>query len=162
VSFVHVHDPRRGKLDPRAKTYVFITYSSTQKGYKYYHPPSKRFYIYISMDVIFNEKESYFNRSYLQGGSSIREDKNKEGFFVYPLDLSPGPRPPISVPSMSISESNMPPETSTTIPDKFAEAAPADTPRGLDGDMRYAKKYKKKKVKVSLNLHKSKRLILNP
>lgn len=38
-------------------------YSSTQKGYKYHQPPSKRFY--VMMDVTFHEHESYFHQPYL-------------------------------------------------------------------------------------------------
>ena len=39
VTFVHVHNQNRGKLDPWALKCVFLGYSSTQKGYKCYHPP---------------------------------------------------------------------------------------------------------------------------
>ena len=39
VAFVHVHNQNRGKLDPQALKCVFVGYSSTQKGYKCYHPP---------------------------------------------------------------------------------------------------------------------------
>jgi len=45
VTFVHVHIPNRGKLDSRALKCVFIRYSSTQIGYKCYHPPIKSLYI---------------------------------------------------------------------------------------------------------------------
>jgi len=41
VSFVYVYSNRRGKLNHRAFKCVFLGYSTTQKGYKCYHPPSK-------------------------------------------------------------------------------------------------------------------------
>ena len=86
VSFVHIHN--HGKLDPRAIKCVFVGYSSTQKGYKCYHPSSKKFYIYI--DVTFNENESYFTSPYLQGNKSTMEDKDKD-FFLIDLSLSTQP-----------------------------------------------------------------------
>nr|KYP55559.1 Retrovirus-related Pol polyprotein from transposon TNT 1-94 [Cajanus cajan] len=45
VSFVHVHSNERGKLDPRVVKCVFLGYSTTKKGYKCFHPISKRFYV---------------------------------------------------------------------------------------------------------------------
>ena len=65
ASFVHVHAYARGKLDPRAIKCVFIGYSSTQKGYKCYHPPTRE--IFVTVDVTFFENESYFH-PFLWGG----------------------------------------------------------------------------------------------
>ena len=55
----YVHDPSASltKLDARALCCVFVGYSSLQKGYKCYHPPSRRF---ISANVTFAEYESFF------------------------------------------------------------------------------------------------------
>lgn len=42
VCFVWDHQQTIEKLDHRALKYVFIRYSTTQKGYKCYHPHSKK------------------------------------------------------------------------------------------------------------------------
>ena len=73
VSFVHVHSNEKGELDPRAVKCVFLGYSTTQKGYKCFHPPSRRFY--VSRDVTFNEQESYFKQPLLQGENVIEGDE---------------------------------------------------------------------------------------
>jgi hypothetical protein len=57
-------------MDPRARKYLFVGYSSTQKGYKCYHPHSGK--LFVSMDVTFLKQEAYFLRgasdTSLQGG----------------------------------------------------------------------------------------------
>ncbi|RDX88400.1 hypothetical protein CR513_30014, partial [Mucuna pruriens] len=58
VAFVHSDNPHHGKLDPRAVKCVFIGYPSNKKGFKCYHPPSRRFF--VSMGVTFHETQSYF------------------------------------------------------------------------------------------------------
>ncbi|MBJ4159980.1 hypothetical protein JGD54_25530, partial [Salmonella enterica subsp. enterica serovar Typhimurium] len=72
VCFVHTRNT--GKLDPKALKCVFIGYSPTQKGYKCYHPPSKKYF--VSMDVTFREHEPYFTTtgSPLQGENNEREE----------------------------------------------------------------------------------------
>jgi len=73
IFFVHVHSNERGKLDPRVVKCVFLGYTTTQKEYKCFHPPSKRFF--VSRDVTFNEQESYF-QPHLQGESVREEDES--------------------------------------------------------------------------------------
>lgn len=75
VIYVHLHSHQRTKLEPRAMKCVFVGYSMTQKGYRAYHPPSKRFY--VSMDVTFHEHELFYSISTI-GSSFQRGDENDE------------------------------------------------------------------------------------
>ena len=81
VSFVHVHSHGQGKLDPRAVKCVFIGYSPTQKGYKCYHPPTRK--TYVSTNVTFVERENYFSSPSLQGETLTMEDQDL--FLSVPL-----------------------------------------------------------------------------
>ncbi|KAL5804478.1 hypothetical protein ACOSQ3_031278 [Xanthoceras sorbifolium] len=86
VVYVHVHAPHRGKLDPRAVKCVFIGYSSSQKGYKCYHPPSRR--VFVSQDVTFWEDEAYFTpETSLQGENSNYEEKSPKTDSGIPISL---------------------------------------------------------------------------
>ena len=99
VSFVHVHAHKSGKLDQRAIKCIFVRYSSTKKGYKCYHPPTRQFY--VSSNVSFVEHESYFNHPYLQGETSFMEDTGEEDLFLLDLPSS------LPKPSQSQSQSSM-------------------------------------------------------
>ena len=59
VAFVHVPKNQRSKLDARAIKCVFVGYGSYQKGYKCFHPPTRKYY--VTMDVTFFEDMSYFS-----------------------------------------------------------------------------------------------------
>ena len=82
TSFVHIHNHNRVKLDPRALKCIFVGYSSTQKGYKCYHPPTRK--LYVSAEVTFVENKPYFSTPYLQRELSILED---EGSAIPPLEI---------------------------------------------------------------------------
>ena len=49
---------KSGKLDPRPLKCVLVGYSSTQRGYRCYHPPTRKYY--VSIDVTFEEYRMYF------------------------------------------------------------------------------------------------------
>ena len=71
VAFVHIPKSQRSsKLDARAIKCVFVGYGSHQKGYKCYHPPTRKYY--VTMDVTFFEDMSYYTSSdtALQGENS--------------------------------------------------------------------------------------------
>ena len=59
VAFVHLHKRQRNKLTPRALRCFFLGYVAYQKGYRCYHPPSKR--MFVTMDVVFHEDSMYFS-----------------------------------------------------------------------------------------------------
>ena len=69
VAFVHLHKPLRHKLEPQALRCVFVGYALHQKGYRCYHPTSRK--EYVTLDVVFHEEEMYYSapESPLQGES---------------------------------------------------------------------------------------------
>ena len=51
VAFVHDKNHNKSKLDPRSLKCVFVGYSPTQKEYKCFHLPTKKYF--VTMDVTF-------------------------------------------------------------------------------------------------------------
>lgn len=74
------------KLEPRGLKCIFLGYSPTQKGYKCYHPPTRRFF--VSINVVFNEKESYF-KSNLNGTPWVEDSVLNVPLLSSTMPLAP-------------------------------------------------------------------------
>ena len=59
VAYVQDLNPSLDKLAPRSLRCVFVGYSRTQKGYKCYHPPNRRYV--VSADVTLFESTLHFD-----------------------------------------------------------------------------------------------------
>ena len=81
VTYVHLHNNQRTKLDPCAVCCVFLGYAAHKKGYRCYDPATRR--LYTTMDVTFIESENFFtsqsSRSSLQG-EMMSEEQNWENW----------------------------------------------------------------------------------
>ena len=75
VGYVLSHDVNRDKLSLRSHKCVFFGYSNTQKGYKLYHPTTKR--VFVSKDVTFNENTYSY---------SLQPDNNDLDLFDLSLE----------------------------------------------------------------------------
>ena len=126
VVYVHVHNA--GKLDHRSLKCIFLGYSTTQKGYKCYHPTSRK--ILVTANAKFDEMKMLYDRAegqldtFLQGTS---EGEGSEGEDHSPTREISKQTPVIStVPSQVEEEESVIPEvmqaeevlTDTDIPNK--------------------------------------------
>jgi hypothetical protein len=59
IAYVHVHEEKRSKLDPKAEKCIFIGYSSKQKGYRCFNPSTRK--LQVSRDVVFDEMASWYS-----------------------------------------------------------------------------------------------------
>jgi transposase InsO family protein len=58
ITYVHVPDEKRSKLDPKADKSIFIGYSLKQKGYRCFNPSTRK--LQVSRDVVFDEMASWY------------------------------------------------------------------------------------------------------
>jgi hypothetical protein len=59
ITYVHVLDEKRSKLDPKAKKCIFIRYSLKQKGYRCFNLSTRK--LQVSRDVMFDEMVSWYS-----------------------------------------------------------------------------------------------------
>ena len=82
IAYVHL---KSGKLDPKALKCVFVGYSSTRKGYRCYHPPTRKYYVLAN--VTFEEYQMYFveqKTSNNSGSSRNQMDAQENQFLLLP------------------------------------------------------------------------------
>jgi hypothetical protein len=59
ITYVHVPDEKRSKLDPKAEKCIFIGYSLEQKGYRCFNPSTRK--LQVSKDVVFDKMVSWYS-----------------------------------------------------------------------------------------------------
>ena len=125
VFLFDTHSQNKGKLDSRAAKCIFVEYTSTQKGYKCYHPPSKFFF--ASFNVTFNKSEIYFPTPRLQVENSIKEDKDQDSFLIDPFSINLPKVSELSIPLFFVPESSVSsPKPIVEQIDEFVVVAPKD------------------------------------
>ena len=80
LTYVHINDEKRSKLDAKSTTYVFIGYCEHSKAYKFYNPKSHK--INVSRVVIFDEGGEYSNyklqQNVFEEESLVEKEEAKE------------------------------------------------------------------------------------
>jgi hypothetical protein len=59
ITYMHVPDKKRSKLDPKVEKCIFIGYSLEQKGYRCFDPSPRK--LQVSKDVVFNEMVNWYS-----------------------------------------------------------------------------------------------------
>ncbi|KAL0550799.1 hypothetical protein IC582_009862 [Cucumis melo] len=85
TAYVHNFGPNQTKFTPRAQACVFVGYPLHQRGYKCFHPPSRKYF--VTMDVTFCENRPYFPVSHLQR-ENVSEESNSIFEFVEPTPIT--------------------------------------------------------------------------
>ncbi|RDX61249.1 hypothetical protein CR513_60537, partial [Mucuna pruriens] len=131
VAFVHSHNPHCGKLDPKAVKCVFIGYPSNKKGFKCYHPPSRR--LFVSMDDVQVQVQEVMPTQDVQVQEVTKPTLVLEQLQMSELD--------VSIPDNSIEEQVQLFESEVSIPDNSIEDVTDDMPIALRKGKRSCVKY---------------------
>jgi hypothetical protein len=59
IAYVHVHDKKRSKLNPKFEKCIFIGHFLEQKGYKCFNLSTRK--LQVSRDVVFDEMVSWYS-----------------------------------------------------------------------------------------------------
>ncbi|RVW59877.1 Retrovirus-related Pol polyprotein from transposon TNT 1-94 [Vitis vinifera] len=87
MAFVHLHKHQRTKLTSHALQCVFVGYALHKKGYRCYHPPTRR--MFITMDVMFHEDSMYFSSEFELQGEYHKEIQTLDyDYHIYEEDES--------------------------------------------------------------------------
>ena len=70
VCYVHIPNELCKKLDPKSQKCIFLGYAAEYKGYRCYNPSTKQFF--ISRDVVFDERKSWYPQPASQGPILVR------------------------------------------------------------------------------------------
>ena len=81
----YVHQ-KSEKLDPRALRCVFVRYPSTQKGYRCYHPTSRKFFLSVDFKLV--ETEMLFGMDILPKDPSDGDGGMKFQFLCLKVSKS--------------------------------------------------------------------------
>ena len=58
ITYVHILDEKRQKLDPKSEKCILVGYSVEQKGYKCYNPSTRK--VRVTQDVVFDKYASWY------------------------------------------------------------------------------------------------------
>lgn len=100
VTYVHIPDNQRKKLDPKSRKSFFVGYPEDVKGYKLYDPISRKFT--RSRDVIFLEKK--FHDFDVQSSTNFDDRTDSDIPLVIEEILTDGSQEPNKIPNQRVAE----------------------------------------------------------
>ena len=106
VVYAHIHNA--GKLDHRSLKCIFLGYSTTQKGYKCYHPTSRK--ILVTADAKFDEMRMFYDRAEDELGTFLQGTSEGEDHSLTPAISK-------QIPVISTTPSQVEEEADSVIPE---------------------------------------------